>query len=87
MEINRLRWGCRRGMLELDLVLEPFLDNVYASISEEDKALFEKFLESEDQDMFGWFLHHKVPEDPETAHVVKLILDNTGLREEDGNGS
>lgn len=68
-------------MLELDLVLEPFLDNVYASISDEEKDLFEKLLESEDQDMFGWFLHHKTPEDPEIARIVKLILDNTGLQE------
>lgn len=25
-ELNRLRWQCRRGLLELDLVLERFLE-------------------------------------------------------------
>ncbi|MFZ1712954.1 MAG: succinate dehydrogenase assembly factor 2, partial [Nitrosomonas sp.] len=33
-EVNRIRWRCRRGMLELDIVLQRFLDNQYARLSE-----------------------------------------------------
>lgn len=61
MDINRLRWACRRGMLELDLVLLPFLENVFLTLSEEKQVLFEKLLESEDQDLFNWFLKNLTP--------------------------
>lgn len=76
MEINRLRWACRRGMLELDLVLLPFLENTYESLSDDHKALFEQLLECEDQDMFGWFLHRVDPEDPEIKTIVDIIRES-----------
>jgi len=56
MNVKRLKWACRRGMLELDLVLEPFLENIFSTLSDEDKVRFESLLESEDQDLFDWFL-------------------------------
>ncbi|MCV6614914.1 MAG: succinate dehydrogenase assembly factor 2 [Cellvibrionaceae bacterium] len=80
MEKNRLFWGSRRGMLELDLVLQPFLENIYPDLPQEDKERYWKLLECEDQDMFGWFLKHKDPSDPELMKIVTIIRDNTGLK-------
>lgn len=80
MDRNRLFWGSRRGMLELDLVLLPFLDNVYESLAQADKERYWQLLESEDQDMFGWFLKRQDPEDPELLRIVQIIRDNTGLK-------
>ncbi len=77
MEINRLRWACRRGMLELDLVLLPFLENTFPSLNEEDQKLFEKLLEGEDQDMFAWFLRRVEPEDEDIQRIVSLIREST----------
>ncbi len=80
MEINRLAWGCRRGMLELDLVLEPFLKDVYSTLAQEDKERFWALLEEEDQDLFAWFMGHKDPENSETMKIVQIIRDNTGMK-------
>ncbi|BFM11675.1 succinate dehydrogenase assembly factor 2 [Simiduia litorea] len=80
MDRNRLFWGSRRGMLELDLVLLPFLDNVYPSLAQDDKERYWKLLESEDQDMFGWFLKRMDPEDKEMLKIVEIIRNNTGLQ-------
>jgi len=80
MEKNRLFWGSRRGMLELDLVLQPFLENVYDSLEQEDKERYWELLECEDQDMFGWFLKHKEPEEPEIKKIVDIIRANTGMQ-------
>ena len=52
---NRLLWGSRRGMLELDLVLTPFVENVYESLSEEDQQRYQRLLLEQDQDLFAWF--------------------------------
>lgn len=74
-EINRLFWHSRRGMLELDVLLVPFLKEAYRSLSDEDKARYQKLLECEDQDMFGWFMQKDTPTDPDLARIVKIILD------------
>lgn len=75
VEVNRLFWHSRRGMLELDLLLVPFLKEAYRSLPEEDRVRYQNLLTSEDQDMFGWFMKREIPEDPDTARIVKIILD------------
>lgn len=82
MDRNRLFWGSRRGMLELDLVLLPFLDRVYPGLPQEDKERYWRLLECEDQDMFAWFLRRQDPEDVELQRIVTIIRNNTGLQPE-----
>jgi len=80
MDRNRLFWGSRRGMLELDLILLPFLDNIYPGLEQEDKERYWELLECEDQDMFTWFMRRENPEDPEMLKIVTIIRDNTGMK-------
>ncbi len=75
MDRNRLFWASRRGMLELDLVLLPFLEKIYPTLEQEDKERYWRLLDSEDQDMFGWFLRRENPEDPDLLKIVKIIRD------------
>ena len=39
-ELNRLRWRSRRGMLELDLLLLPFFDDVFLELSDAEQQAF-----------------------------------------------
>ncbi len=73
MDRNRLFWASRRGMLELDLVLLPFLEKIYPTLEQEDKERYWRLLDSEDQDMFGWFLRREDPEDADLQRIVKII--------------
>src|SRR5690606_29741366 len=75
IELNRLFWHSRRGMLELDVLLVPFVQEVYPQLSAEDQARYRKLLECEDQDMFGWFMQRGEPEDPDLRYMVRMILD------------
>jgi antitoxin CptB len=52
--INRLRWLCRRGMLELDAWLTRFLDSRYADLSAEQQAVFFRLLDQDDMALFDW---------------------------------
>ncbi|MCO1334935.1 succinate dehydrogenase assembly factor 2 [Microbulbifer sp. OS29] len=81
MDRNRLFWASRRGMLELDLVLLPFLDNVYETLEPEDQQRYIRLLDEQDQDLFAWFLRRQDPDDPELKRIVQIIRDNTGLQE------
>src|SRR5690606_20484915 len=70
------RYGrSRRGMLELDVLLLPFLEEVYSSLDPEDQARYKRLLECEDQDMFVWFMQRGEPEDPDLRRIVRMILD------------
>ncbi|MES2824279.1 MAG: succinate dehydrogenase assembly factor 2 [Pseudomonadota bacterium] len=80
MERNRLFWSSRRGMLELDLILLPFLDNIYPTLAEADKKSYWQLLECEDQDMFAWFMRREDPQDPQLQRIVDLVRKNTGLQ-------
>ena len=74
-ELNRLFWHSRRGMLELDVLLVPFTQEVYPSLSEADRELYRRLLTCEDQDMFGWFMERSESEDQELQRMVRIILD------------
>lgn len=74
-ELNRLFWHSRRGMLELDVLLVPFVREVYPQLDADDQARYRKLLECEDQDMFGWFMQREEPSDPDLQRMVRMILD------------
>ena len=74
-ELNRLFWHSRRGMLELDVLLVPFVREAFAGLDEDDQRCYRKLLECEDQDMFGWFMQREEPQDPDLRRIVRMILD------------
>jgi antitoxin CptB len=75
VEHNRVYWHSRRGMLELDLILGPFARDGYTSLSAADRALYQRLLECEDQDLFGWFMGRAQPDDEELATIVQRVLE------------
>lgn len=82
MERNRLFWGSRRGMLELDLILLPFLENVYPTLAQDDKERYWKLLEAEDQDMYAWLINRETPQDSDLQRIVEIVKANTGLQKQ-----
>ncbi len=78
MDKNRLLWASRRGMLELDLILQPFVEKIYPSLPAEEQQLYQQLLECEDQDLFVWFLRRQEPEDPDLQRIVSIIRESRG---------
>ena len=73
MNINRLSWASRRGMLELDLMLLPFLEKIYPTLDLDDQKRYWKLLECEDQDLWSWLLKSKVSDDPDLQKIIGII--------------
>ncbi|BAJ00900.1 succinate dehydrogenase assembly factor 2 [Shewanella violacea] len=73
MKISRVRWACRRGMLELDVIFQPFVDRYYEQLSVKNKAILVRLLEGEDPELFAWFMGHEQCPDPELAEMVILV--------------
>lgn len=72
-DIRRLRWQCRRGMLELDVALQRFLDEDYPALNTAGRAAFARLLEAEDQTLHGWIMGKAVPDDADLQSLVALI--------------
>ena len=76
----RLRWACRRGMLELDILLGQFLEEAYPRLSEGEKALFVKLLDCSDQDLFLWLTAKAEPEEAELKIIVNQVRHHAQTR-------
>lgn len=69
----RLRWQCRRGMRELDVLLSAWLEQRFDGASERQKAAFERLLALPDPELAGYLLQGKTVADPELGDVIQQL--------------
>ena len=72
-ELDRVRWQCRRGMLELDLVLSRFLERHFADLPSEQRAAFKALLEHSDSVLWDLVSGRLHPEPGAAAAVISLL--------------
>ncbi|MGQ0659022.1 MAG: FAD assembly factor SdhE [Chromatiales bacterium] len=70
---KQIRWRCRRGIKELEVLLERFLASAYSTLSEPEKCGFGRLLEEKDPDLLGWLSGRAQPEDRVLAAIVQRI--------------
>lgn len=71
--LDRLRWHCRRGMLELDLILARALERDVDRFTPRELDLFEQLLAMEDTTLFDILQGVAEPTDPELKQLVEKI--------------
>ena len=74
VELARLRWRCRRGMLELDQLLLRWLDRDGPQASPEQLATFERLLNIEDDQLWRWCLRREQSQEKDLHDLVERIL-------------
>lgn len=62
-------------MLELDLLLLPFFEQAFESLSADQQNTFIELLEQDDPDLLAWFSRKARPQADNLAAMVDLILD------------
>ena len=72
-----LRWRCRRGMLELDLMLQSFVDKEVPHLSEQELVIFDRLLDYPDQVLLELFLNQTQSSDKDISQFVKRIRNTT----------
>lgn len=70
-EISHLKWRCRRGVKELDVVLTRYLEQSFESADESEKTIFRELLDIEDPILFGMLIHSE----PVTHPVYEPLLE------------
>ncbi len=74
VEHNRLRWRCRRGLLELDVLLGRFLERHYDSLAAAERTAFERLLRESDQTLSAWLNGRDQPRDTGLRNIVRKII-------------
>lgn len=77
---SQLYWACRRGMLELDVLLGNFLAEAYLNASPAEQARFIKLLDCNDQDLFMWLTNKETPPDPDLCLIIAQIRQHAKTR-------
>ncbi len=77
-EMSRLRWRCRRGMKELDVVMTRYLEQRYGNASEADRDRFRQLLEMPDPELYRLLLGKDDATDPDLQHFARGLRDATG---------
>ncbi|HEY2969631.1 MAG TPA: succinate dehydrogenase assembly factor 2 [Casimicrobiaceae bacterium] len=73
VELNRLRWRCRRGMLENDLILERFLDARGETITDREIAALGRLLELSDSELWDLLSGRQEPEDAAVKPLLETL--------------
>ncbi|MDP2399027.1 MAG: succinate dehydrogenase assembly factor 2 [Burkholderiales bacterium] len=71
-DLDRIRWQCRRGMLELDLVLNRFVEAGLEGLSPEQLDVFKAFLGENDTRLLAWVMGQEEPPAQYAALVRQL---------------
>lgn len=73
VELARLRWRCRRGLLELDILLQRFVDTCYATLSDAERHAFDRLLALPDADLLALLQGDGTASDAELNRLVTAI--------------
>jgi len=72
-DMSRLRWRCRRGTKELDIVMNRYLQERYETASAEEQASFNALLDIEDPIIFDWLMDKTQAEDENLQELVEIL--------------
>ncbi len=72
-EFERARWRCRRGMLELDIVLQRFMDHHYSQLDEQELEQLERLLSLADNDLWDLITGRQVNTDERWLAILELL--------------
>jgi antitoxin CptB len=71
--LARLRWRCRRGMLENDLILTRFLDARGDAISDEERVALDRLLDMADNELWDLLSGREEPGDSALKPLVECL--------------
>lgn len=72
-EDDRIRWHCRRGLLELDLVLNQFLDSCFSQLTTDQKGALVRLLDLPDNDLWDLVIGRAEIDDAGCAEIVGML--------------
>lgn len=76
-EMARLRWRCRRGMRELDMLLLNYVDSRYSLAEATEQSAFRRLLTTPDPDILALLTGKAETDDDDLRRVIQRLLEHT----------
>jgi antitoxin CptB len=73
VSLERVRWRCRRGLLELDIVLGRFVRQRYAEMDNEQRVIFDELLDMPDTELWDVITEKKEPAHAHQREVLEWL--------------
>ena len=70
-----LRWRCRRGMRELDQLMQRYLEQRWPQADDRERGVFLRLLDCEDDKLWQWCMGMDRPDEPELRELVERIIE------------
>jgi len=78
VDLKKMYWHSRRGMLELDLLLVPFAEHKLSALNESQISDYERLLLEEDQDIYQWLVKKQQAPNVSLQNIIDIILSGSG---------
>jgi len=72
-ELSQMKWRCRRGIKELDIILSKYLEENYNSASQDEQQAFREILYLEDPVLFSFLLATEKPDNPAQITLITKL--------------
>ncbi|MDQ1237494.1 MAG: succinate dehydrogenase assembly factor 2 [Wigglesworthia glossinidia] len=78
MKLKRsmVHWACRRGILELDILIHRFFEKKFKKLNSSQKKSFFNMLMYDDYNLYKWLVCNKIPKIKSIQKIVILIKDS-----------
>jgi antitoxin CptB len=80
LELGRLRWRCRRGMKELDLLLARYVEERFCSASHAEQQAFRQLLDAQDPVIYAYLLGQERAPEPLAGLIGRITSAASGDR-------
>ncbi|MDM8561286.1 succinate dehydrogenase assembly factor 2 [Candidatus Parabeggiatoa sp. HSG14] len=72
-ELAKLKWRCRRGMKEMDILLTRYLEQAYEQASKVEQQAFQALLDMPDIDLYSYLIGQEKPTNRDTLALLEKI--------------
>ena len=76
---SRLLWQCRRGIKEMDIIFQDFINHSYDQLTDDEKNAFSRLLDEQDLDILNWIMGKDKPYDNELVNVINIIRESRNI--------
>ena len=76
---SRLLWQCRRGIKEMDIIFQDFINHSYDQLTDDEKNAFSRLLDEQDLDILNWIMGKDKPNDNELVNIINIIRESRNI--------
>jgi antitoxin CptB len=76
---SRLLWQCRRGIKEMDIIFQDFINHSYDQLTDDEKNAFSRLLDEQDLDILNWIMGKDKPYDNELVNIINTIRESRNI--------